>query len=220
MWECEAPLKCFIFIPEIVIKQLQLFENSLCWQNKKINVSFWIIFWALQQWLQPLLPVRACTRAGIVAPLTPFGIWSLKWQGPFWKATIKTGADLRSMVTAGRASHLTLISLHLGGLLLGVKSTSYLTSAKSEGGQTPTHNQMLYYRSLLFMDDRLLFVLCCCCRCFSTPFECLLIFGCYALDTGQQLGLVETFQLSPNSGGAIPRLIRAAMINLCKWLSR
>lgn len=53
----------------------------------------------------------------------------------------KIAPDLKSVVTAGLASHLTLISLHLRGLLLGVKSTSYLTSAKSKrmtDGRTPT----------------------------------------------------------------------------------
>lgn len=100
-------------------------------------------------------------HAGVVGPLTPFGIWSLKWQRPFWNATIKTAADLRSMATAGLASHLTLICLHLGGLQLGVKSTSCLTSAKSKGRRTPTHNQMLCFHFLLFMAHTLLFVLCC-----------------------------------------------------------
>lgn len=27
---------------------------------------------------------------GVEGPLSPLGIWSLKWQRPFWKATIKS----------------------------------------------------------------------------------------------------------------------------------
>lgn len=92
-------------------------------------------------------------RASIVSLLTPFGIWSLKWQRPFWKAAIKIAPDLPSTMTAGLASHLTLISLHLRGRLLGVKSTSYLTSTQSKERQThnPGHpvlcSQLLIYGS-------------------------------------------------------------------------
>lgn len=101
-------------------------------------------------------------RACIVGPPTPFGIWSLKWQRPFWKATIKIAPDLKSMVTAGLASHLTLISLHLRGLLLGVKSTSYLSSAKSKRMTDANQDTSCFaLRSFLFMARSLLLVLCC-----------------------------------------------------------
>lgn len=131
---------------EISFKTYSVHYNTGCFSSSKsCNLYLW-----------------ACVRACIVGPLTPFGIWSLKWQRPFWKATIKIAADLKSMVTAGLASHLTLISLHLRGLLLGVKSTSYLTSAKSKRMTDANQDTSCFaLRSLLFMARSLLLVLCC-----------------------------------------------------------
>lgn len=149
-------------------------HSSPCRQKKKKTAKNnwkWNILWnivcALQHWLFSSskscnLYLWACVRACIVGPLTPFGIWSLKWQRPFWKATIKIAPDQKSMVTAGLASHLTLISLHLRGLLLGVKSASYLTSAKSKRMTDANQDTSCFAsRSFLFMARSLLLVLCC-----------------------------------------------------------
>lgn len=152
-----------MFESEISFETYSVHYNTGCFSSSKCcNLYLW-----------------ACVRACIVGPLTPFGIWSLKWQRPFWKATIKIAPDLKSMVTAGLASHLTLISLHLRGLLLGVKSTSYLSSAKSKRMADANQDTSCFaFRSFLFMARRLLFVLCCCCSRFPTSSECLIIFLC------------------------------------------
>lgn len=119
-------------------------------------------------------------RAGIVAPLTSF--WNLVVE--MAEAAMEGHRkDLRSPVTAGLASHLTLISPHLGALLPGVKSTSYLSggSTKSEGRQTPTHHQTLCRQSLNLWLPVCYF--CCAVLLLSVlshppaqPTECLIIF--------------------------------------------
>lgn len=152
-------------------------------------------------------------RACIVGPRTPSGIWSLKWQRPFWKATIKIAPDLKSVVTAGLASHLTLISLHLRGLLLGVKSTSYLTSAKSKrmtDGRRPGLLMLCFPLFLIYGSQSLICVVLlsqslshtlrvphhlfmsavCMTGSFFSAGGATLAAGCHALDPGRQQRLV------------------------------
>lgn len=67
---------------------------------------------------------------GVEGPLTPFRNLVIEMAETVLEGNHKISPDLRTIVTAGLASHLTLISRCLKRLLLGVKSASFLNNTK------------------------------------------------------------------------------------------